>query len=177
MITTKVMLPLKSSTYRQKNTKETQRVLKIPKSFVFKSKNPQKMRSVEIVSRADEIIMAYYFYRVSLKKLFGSEYNIKRLYNVEIDGLHYDEPEVYYKHGLEDYTVVAKNKAEALDVVTKYIYEEELEWKEEMEKDFKNGQYPECSLEPTWEEEMEEYFENAHPDDLPYGGYPSKLNI
>ena len=115
--------------------------------------------------------MAYYFYRVSLKKLFGSEYNIKRLCNVEIDGLHYDKPEVYCKHGLEDYTVVAKNKAEALDVVTKYIYEEELEWKEEVEKYFKNGQYPECSLEPTWEEEMEEYFENAHPDDLPYGGY------
>lgn len=112
--------------------------------------------------------MAYYFYRVSLKELFSSEYKVERLYNVEIDGLHFDEPEVYHKHGLDDYTVVARNKQEALDTVTKYIYEEELE-------DFE--QYPECSLEPTWEEEMEEYFENAHPDDFPYGGYPYKVNF
>ena len=121
--------------------------------------------------------MAYSFYRVSLKELYGQEYYIERLYNVEIDGLHFDKPEVYREEGLDDYTVVAQNKQEALDTVTKYIYEEKLEWEEEMEHYFKNGQYPECSLEPTWEEEMEEYFEKASSDDLAYGGYPYKVNF
>ena len=113
----------------------------------------------------------------NFKKFYGQEYYIERLYNVEIDGLHFDKPEVYREEGLDDYTVVAQNKQEALDTVTKYIYEEKLEWEEEMEHYFKNGQYPECSLEPTWEEEMEEYFEKASSDDLAYGGYPYKVNF
>lgn len=116
--------------------------------------------------------MAYYFYRVSLKELFGSEYNIERLYNVEIDGLHYGEPEMYHKNGLYDYTVVARNKQEALDITTKYIYKEELESEIDDNLD-------ECDvLSAIFEDdEFLHYFDETYPDDLPYGGYPSKLNI
>ena len=117
--------------------------------------------------------MAYSFYKVSmLPKLFNPKPKVERLYNVEIDGLHFDEPEVYHKDSLYDYTVVARNKQEALDITTKYIYEEELESEIDNNLD-------ECDVLSVIfkDDEFLHYFDEAHPDDLPYGGYPSKLNI
>lgn len=104
--------------------------------------------------------MAYYFYKISN---YNTELEkVEKLYNCANDGLTFTEPQVEYKNEVGDFIIVARNKKEAIDTFIQFIYEDSEDYE----------QYPECSIEPTWEEEMEEYFKNAHPDDLPYGGYP-----
>ena len=105
--------------------------------------------------------MAYYFYEI---KNYNTE-SIRKLYNCEDDGLVFTEPQVETVGLAGDFIIVARNKNEAISTFLQYIYEEDG-----IEPDYSGTPLPET----TWEEQMEEYFENAHPDDLPYGGYPYK---
>ena len=107
--------------------------------------------------------MAYYFYKITNYDIT----TVQKLYNCTDDGLVFTEPQVEHITEVGDFIIAARNKKEALQTFLQYIYEEEEEFEDYEE-------YPEYSLESSWEEQMEEYFENAHPDDLPYGGYPYK---
>lgn len=98
--------------------------------------------------------MAYYFYKI---KNYDTT-KVEKLYNVDIDGLTFDNPEVYHINEVGDVIVVAHNKAEAITTWLNYIAEE----------DDLIPDYSGCEIGPTWEEVMEEYFENTHPDDLPF---------
>lgn len=105
--------------------------------------------------------MAYYFYKIS--NYNTEEEKVEKLYNCADDGLTFTEPQVEHENEVGDFIIVARNKQEAINTFIKFLYDEY------MEEYYENY---DGLFEPSWEEEMEEYLKNAHPDDLPYGGYP-----